>query len=266
MGSFLSVVSHRLPQMIQRRWQSDCRELLELPAEEPLQRYNLTRPRSHCPQCRHKLRAWENIPLFSYLWLRGHCPQCAVLIPLRYPLLELSTGLALAHLAWSLGYSWQVLPAIAFICSLLCLAVIDWEHQLLPDAITLPMLWLGLAVSFWGGFTDVHSSLLGAMLGYLVFWLVLQLSRLMLGRDGLGCGDLKLLAMMGAWLGWEQLPLIVLFSALLGSVTGLIQIVRGTHAWSRPMPFGPCLALAGWFSLHWGEQLNAIIWQTELML
>ncbi|ROR29699.1 prepilin peptidase [Inmirania thermothiophila] len=256
-GSFLNVVVHRLPVMLMRRWQAECAELRGEPAprHEP---YDLARPRSRCPQCGHPIRARDNIPILSYLVLRGRCAHCGGRIPLRYPLLEALTALASALVAWRFGWSVQTAAALALTWALLALAFIDLEHQILPDPLTLPLLWFGLLLATGGVFVDLQSAVLGAVAGYLSLWLVYHLFRLATGKEGMGYGDFKLLAMLGAWLGWQMLPLIILLSSVVGAAAGIALMALGRHARGTPMPFGPFLAAAGWIALLWGDALVAL--------
>ncbi len=256
-GSFLNVVIHRLPIMLERTWRSQCAELLGTnngtPESAP---FNLATPRSRCPNCGHQIRAIENIPVLSYLWLRGRCSACGNPISIRYPIIEVVTALLSAMVAWYFGFGWQTAGALVFTWVLIALSVIDIDHQLLPDAITLPVLWLGLALSLAGVFTDSHSSIIGALAGYLSLWTVYQVFRLVTGREGMGYGDFKLLAMLGAWMGWQALPGIIILSSLVGAVVGVsLILIRGRDR-NLPIPFGPYLAAAGWISLLWSEHIT----------
>jgi len=258
-GSFLNVVALRLPVMMERAWRRECAELFrenaEAPAaEEPL---SLLQPPSRCPHCGHAIRAWENIPVLSWLFLRGRCSACAQPISLRYPIVEAATGLLSWIVAWQLGWDWQLAAALPLTWALIALTVIDLDHQLLPDQITLPFLWLGLLLNAFGVFTDPVSAILGAAAGYLSLWTVYQVFKRVTGKEGMGYGDFKLLALFGAWLGWQMLPQIVLISALVGSVVGITLIALRRHERSVPIPFGPYLAAAGWIALLWGEQIDA---------
>lgn len=254
-GSFINVVAHRLPQMMEREWQSQCAELRG-ETLDPAPPLSLAAPRSRCPHCGHPIRAIENIPVASYLLLRGRCAHCGNAIPLRYPLVEAGTGLVSALLAWHFGPGWQTVGALALVWALIALTLIDVDTQLLPDSITLPLLWLGLLVNLHGAFVDLSSAVIGAMAGYLSLWSVYWLFKLITGKEGMGYGDFKLLAALGAWLGWQMLPAIVLLSSLVGALVGLALIVvarRGRHV---PIPFGPYLAAAGLIALLWGPQLT----------
>jgi leader peptidase (prepilin peptidase) / N-methyltransferase len=256
-GSFLNVVIHRLPRMLERRWQAECRELngTETPVVEQTP-YNLVVPGSNCPACSHKIRPWENIPLLSYLLLRGRCSACGVHISVRYPLIELVAGLAALAVAWHYGPGWQTAAALVFTWALLALTMIDLETQLLPDSITLPLLWLGLLVNLKGMFVPLYSAVIGAATGYLALWAVYHTFRLLTGKEGMGYGDFKLLAALGAWFGWQMLPLTILLSSLVGAVIGLGLMAFRNHAREVPIPFGPYLAVAGWIALLWGTSLT----------
>ena len=256
-GSFLNVVISRLPRMIESAWRRECRAWLDItPVTEPdPELYNLLRPGSRCPQCGHRITVLQNIPVLSYLLLGGKCAGCNNRISLRYPLVEILTALLTVFVALKLGVSAQTFFACLFTWALISLTFIDIDHQLLPDNITLPFLWLGLLCNYFGLFTDLHSSLLGAAAGYAVFWLIYQGYKLITGKEGLGLGDLKLLAMLGAWTGWQALASIIFLSSLLGSLVGLYLVFFRRRNRSIPISFGPYLALAGWLSLVWGLNL-----------
>ncbi|MBX6392277.1 MAG: prepilin peptidase [Burkholderiales bacterium] len=253
-GSFLNVVIHRLPRMMERDWQAQCAELRGEPVPQK-ERYNLVVPRSACPHCGHRIGALENIPVLSYLMLRGRCSGCGARISLRYPVVELLTGVATAYAAWRYGLSWAGLGAMVFLWAMIALTFIDADTQLLPDAITLPLLWLGLLLNLNGTFVDLHSAVIGAVSGYLVLWSVYWLFKLATGKEGMGFGDFKLLAAIGAWLGWKMLPLVILLSSLVGAAVGIVLIVLAKRGREVPMPFGPYLAAAGVIALFWGETL-----------
>lgn len=256
-GSFLNVVIHRLPIMLERSWQRECRAFLGLePSAEPSEPYNLIVPRSRCPQCAKPVASWENIPVLSYLLLRGRCSGCGARISPRYPAVELLTAALSVAVAWHFGFTWQTAAGLPLSWSLLCLSFIDLDRQLLPDLITLPVLWVGLFLSLFAIFTDTASSLLGAMFGYLSLWSVYHLFRWVTGKEGMGYGDFKLLALLGAWLGWDKLPAVVLLSSLAGAVIGIGMIVAMKHDRRVPIPFGPYLAIAGWIALLWGDAIN----------
>lgn len=256
-GSFLNVVIYRLPRMLERQWRCECAELAGLPAPaDAAQPFDLARPGSHCPACGHELRVWENLPLLSYLLLRGRCSACGTPIGLRYPLVEgLAAALALI-VVWRFGPEARTWAALGLSWTLLALTFIDFDVKLLPDNITLPLLWSGLLLSLVGWFTDPASAILGAAAGYLVLWAAYQGFRLLTGKEGMGYGDFKLLAVLGAWLGWQLLPQVVLVSALLGSLVGMALILFGGRHKDVPIPFGPYLALAGWIALLWGPEIN----------
>ncbi|MGB5535312.1 MAG: A24 family peptidase, partial [Thiogranum sp.] len=242
--------------MMERGWQAQCKDYLgESPAEQaPL---TLAKPASHCPHCGHKIRFYENIPVLSYLWLRGKCSSCRQAISIRYPLIELLTAIMSAVIAWHYGFGWQAGTALLLTWALIALSMIDADHQLLPDAITLPFLWLGLTLSLFPVFADMRSSLIGAIAGYLSLWTVYQLFKLLTGKEGMGFGDFKLLALLGAWLGWQSLPMIILLSSLVGAVLGGAMIAMQGRDRAQPIPFGPYLAIAGWIALLWGERISS---------
>lgn len=257
-GSFLNVVIYRLPRMLERQWQRECAELAALPApKDGEESFDLAWPGSHCPACGHGLRAWENLPLLSYVLLRGRCSACRASIGLRYPLVEGLSALLALIVVWRFGPEWRTVAALGLTWALLALTFIDFDVKLLPDSITLPLLWCGLLLSLVGGFTDPASAIIGASAGYLVLWLTYQGFRLLTGKEGMGYGDFKLLAVLGAWLGWQALPQVVLISALLGSLVGVGLILFGGRHRDLPIPFGPYLALAGWIALVWGPEINA---------
>ncbi|MCG6896960.1 MAG: A24 family peptidase [Thiocapsa sp.] len=265
-GSFLNVVILRLPRMLEAAWTRDCAELAGddgagTDHPEPA-RISLAHPPSTCTHCGHRIRAYENIPLLSYLLLGGRCSACGGTIGVRYPLVEGFTAVLTVAVILHFGLSVQTAPALLLTWALIALAVIDYDTQLLPDSMTLPLVWLGLILSLFGVFTDSHSAIIGAVAGYLSLWIVFHLFRLITGKEGMGYGDFKLLAVLGAWLGWQSLPQIVLLSAFTGASLGVILILSGRHARGSPIPFGPFLAVAGWISLIWGEQINRVYLQT----
>lgn len=219
-GSFLNVLVWRLPKMLERDWRQQARDVLGLPGETPLPTYNLMLPHSQCPHCAHRIRAWENIPLLSYLWLRGRCSACAAPISKRYPLTELACGLLSAFIAWHLGFGWAACLLIVLTWGLLAMSLIDIDVGLLPDVLVLPLLWLGLIVNSFGVFVSLHEALWGAVAGYMALWSVFWLFKLLTGKDGIGHGDFKLLGLLGAWGGWQILPLTVLLSSLVGPFSG----------------------------------------------
>jgi len=255
-GSFLNVVIHRVPVMMEREWRSQCAEMLDPEAKpEQQQAYNLVVPRSRCPKCDHQITALENVPVLSYLVLKGRCSECGWRIPLRYPIIELLTGLLSVLVVWRFGISAAAAGALLLTWALIALSAIDFDTQYLPDSITLPFLWLGLAFNVAGIYTTTQASVLGAIVGYLALWSVYHLFRLVTGKEGMGYGDFKLLALFGAWLGWSAVPLIVFLSAFVGAIVGIALITLRGHDRNIPIPFGPYLAVAGWIALMWGEQL-----------
>ena len=255
-GSFLNVVIHRLPIMLERDWAAQCAELRGEAAEIASPALSLARPRSRCPKCGHAISALENIPLLSWLILRGKCKGCAAPISIRYPLVEALTGLVFAYSAWHFGFGAAALGALLLAAALIALTGIDFDTQLLPDDITLPLLWAGIAFNYFNYFTDLHSAIAGAMLGYLVLWSVYWAFKLTTGKEGMGYGDFKLLAALGAWFGWQMLPLIILLSSLVGAVVGISLMVFARHGRNVPIPFGPYLAAAGLIALFWGKPLT----------
>lgn len=257
-GSFLNVVIYRLPIMMERRWQTECASMAgDETATEDEKPFNLMLPGSACPGCGHKLSLWENIPVISYLLQKGKCKSCASPVSIQYPLVEILTAILSAFAVWQFGYDWKSLAALVFTWSLISLAVIDLKTQLLPDQITLPLLWLGLIVNLSsGGFTDYSSSLLGAVFGYLSLWSVYHLFRILTGKEGMGYGDFKLLAALGAWGGWMILPVTIILSSLTGAIIGILLIVTKQQDKGVPIPFGPFLAIAGWIAFFWGNQIT----------
>ncbi|WP_106805185.1 A24 family peptidase [Pseudomonas sp. S5D5] len=255
-GSFLNVLVWRLPKMLEREWRAQAHEVLGLPAEPAGPTYNLMLPHSCCPHCNHPIRPWENIPLLSYLLLKGRCAHCRGAISARYPLTELASGLLCALVAWHFGFGWQAAALMLLSCGLLAMSLIDADHQLLPDVLVLPLLWLGLIVNSFGLFTTLPDALWGAVIGYLSLWSVFWLFKLATGKDGMGHGDFKLLALLGAWGGWQILPMTLLMSSLVGVFCGLILMRMRKAQASTPMPFGPYLAIAGWIALLWGGQIT----------
>ena len=254
-GSFLNVVIHRLPVMMERDWEAQCADLRgeTPPVHDPL---TLSRPRSRCPKCGHPISALENIPLVSWLALRGKCRDCAAPISPRYPLLEAMTGMLFAYTAWCFGFGLAALGAMCFVAALIALTGIDFDTQLLPDDITLPLLWLGLLLNLGGTYTDIKSAVIGAVAGYLSLWSVYWGFKLATGKEGMGFGDFKLLAALGAWLGWQLLPLTILLSSAVGAVIGVAMMVFARHGRNVPIPFGPYLASAGVIALFWGKPLT----------
>ena len=253
-GSFLNVVIHRLPKMMEREWQAQCAELRgEAPAAAA--RFDLMMPRSGCPSCGHRITPLENIPLVSYLWLRGRCSACRAPIGIRYPIVEAFTGITTAYCAWRFGFGYAALGAMLFTWCMIALAAIDIDTQLLPDSITLPMLWTGLIFNLRGTFVDLQSAVIGAVAGYLVLWIVYWAFKLATGKEGMGFGDFKLLAAIGAWLGWKMLPFVILASSFVGAVAGIGLMILARRGRDVPIPFGPYLAGAGLIALFWGTEI-----------
>ncbi|MEQ1488118.1 MAG: A24 family peptidase [Methylotenera sp.] len=253
-GSFLNVVIHRLPKMMEREWHNNC---LELQGKEVTQavKYTLAHPRSACPSCGHMITALENIPVISYLFLKGKCSGCKTAISMRYPLIEALTGILIGLVSWKFGYSSITLFAWIFTFALIALTFIDFDTQLLPDDITLPLLWLGLLFNLNNGFTDIKSAVIGAVAGYLILWSIFWAFKFATGKEGMGYGDFKLLAAIGAWFGWQLLPAVILLSSVLGAVIGISLIVFTKRGREVPMPFGPFLAIGGVAALFLGPQL-----------
>jgi len=256
-GSFLNVVIYRLPKMMEQEWHNNCLELQgkDIPTQP---QFTLSKPRSSCPNCGHRIRAFENIPVISYLLLKGRCSACKTPISMRYPLIEILSGTLIGLTSWQLGYSTATLFAWIFVFALIALTFIDFDTQLLPDDITLPLLWLGLLFNLNFGFTDLKSAVIGAMAGYLVLWSVFWLFKLIRGKEGMGYGDFKLLAAIGAWFGWQLLPAVILLSSTLGAIIGIALIVVTKRGKDVPIPFGPFLAIGGIAALFFGQQLAQI--------
>ena len=250
--------------MMERDWQDQCRDFLTtdgnlatLPTSDSKQEpFNLMVPASRCPHCGHKIKPWENIPVISYLFLRGKCSNCKAGISARYPVIESVTGLLSVAVVFYVGVNWSGLAALVFTWSLIALTMIDFDTYLLPDDITLPLLWLGLIVNNFNTFTDLPSALWGAIAGYLALWSVYKFFKLVTGKEGMGYGDFKLLAALGAWMGWQMLPQIILLSSLVGAVIGISMIVIRGRDKNIPIPFGPYLAIAGWIAFIWGDTIN----------
>ena len=257
-GSFLNVVIYRLPKMMELDWRSECKILLGIEdqsPQSPTTRFNLAYPESHCPSCNAPIKPWQNIPILSYAILKGRCAHCGVGISLRYPIIELIAGLLAALAAQHFGFSWEALAAALFLWSLLAMTMIDVDHQLLPDQLTLPLMWLGLLLNSFGMFVPLHDAVWGAVAGYLSLWSVYHLFKLLTGKEGMGFGDFKLLAALGAWMGWQMLPVIILLSSLVGAVTGIVILTLQRKGRGTPIPFGPYLAGAGAIAFFWGELL-----------
>ena len=262
-GSFLNVVIYRLPIMMQREWHEQCKELQEAPAPDlPDGRFNLIVPRSRCPSCGTEIKAWQNIPILSYLLLCAQCANCQASISIRYPLIEMFTAATAAVCAWHFGFGWEALMAIGLSCVLVAISLIDVDTLLIPDSIVLPLLWVGLAMSLLHPlagaetlFVAPRDAIIGALAGYLSLWSVYQLFKLVTGKEGMGYGDFKLLAALGAWLGWQMLHIIILLSAVVGTIIGIAMIVFRGRDRQLPIPFGPYLAAAGWITMLYGEEL-----------
>lgn len=261
-GSFLNVVIYRLPIMMQHQWRQECCEFLAVENTSPPQgTFNLVLPNSTCPHCKAPIKPWQNIPVISYLLLRGKCANCQGHISARYPLVEAASGALCGLLAWKFGFGWELLALFGFTWALMALSLIDADHQLLPDSITLPLLWAGLLINSQGIFTSLHSAVIGAAAGYLTLWSVYWLFKIITGKEGMGYGDFKLLAALGAWFGWQQLPLTIILSAGVGAVIGTIALKLQNRTNSTPIPFGPYLAIAGWIALLWGQELTQLYLQ-----
>lgn len=254
-GSFLNVVIYRLPIVLDRSWRRDCAELDGGATHQDAEKFNLVVPRSCCPHCGHKIRAWENIPVISYLLLGGKCSECKSAISFRYPFVESLTAILSTVTALQLGPTLAGLAAVVLVWGLIALAFIDFDHQILPDVIVLPVLWMGLLLNSRNMFTNLESAVYGAVAGYVSLWLIYQLFKLATGKEGMGFGDFKLFALFGAWLGWQQLPLIILLSSLAGAVLGVAMILIAGRDKQVPMPFGPFLCIAGWIALLWGKDI-----------
>jgi leader peptidase (prepilin peptidase)/N-methyltransferase len=262
-GSFLNVVIYRLPKMMERDWVLQCAELRgeTLEAAPAL---TLVAPRSRCPACGHAISALENIPVLSYLFLRGRCRACRTSISVRYPLVEIMTAFLFASVAWRFGYTWSTIGGIIFCAAMIALAFIDFDTQLLPDDLTLPLLWAGLIFNTVGTYASLGSAVVGAIAGYLSLWLVYWGFKLATGKEGMGYGDFKLLAAIGAWLGWQVLPLTILLSSFVGALIGISLIVFTRHGKNVPIPFGPYLAIAGIIAMFWGKPLTQAYLGTQL--
>lgn len=256
-GSFLNVVIHRLPRMLEQEWQQQCAELhgKTVEASPP---FNIVTPRSTCPHCGHRITALENIPIASYLMLRGRCSQCRTSISPRHPIIEALTSVISGLIAWHFGYGFAACAALVFAWSMIALAFIDLDTKLLPDDITLPLLWGGLLVNLADGFTDIRSAIIGAVAGYLALWSVYWCFKFATGKEGMGYGDFKLLAVIGAWFGWQALPLVILLSSMVGAIVGIGLVVAAKHGRNVPIPFGPYLVGGGLIALFWGNQINRV--------
>jgi len=260
-GSFLNAAIYRIPIMLQQSWREECEELFggDNKPRNSKEKFNLWVPRSQCPTCGHMITALENIPVLSYLFLRGKCSSCKTHISIQYPILELLTALISVFVAWKVGFGWQTLAALVFTWTLITLSMIDAKTMLLPDNLTLPLMWLGIAVNYYGFFADLQSSVLGAMFGYLSLWSLFQVFKLITGKEGMGYGDFKILAAIGAWGGWQILPFTVFVASTLGAIIGIILIVIQRNKESQPVPFGPWLALAGFIGFIWRDEVIDIM-------
>ncbi|WP_444958445.1 prepilin peptidase [Microbulbifer sp. ZKSA002] len=259
-GSFLNVVILRLPVMMEREYKRDFYSYFDKkpPSEEQKELekpFNLVLPHSHCPKCHVEIKAWQNIPIVSYLFLRGKCGSCGTSISKRYPMVELITGILTAIVVWQLGFTWQALAGCFFTWALIALTAIDFDKQLLPDSITLPLLWAGLLINIWGVFTSLQDAVIGAIAGYLSLWLVFHIFKIVTGKEGMGAGDFKILAAIGAWFGWQVLPMVILLSAVVGAIAGISWSIAVGRDRNLPIAFGPYLAGAGWIAMLWGNHI-----------
>lgn len=270
-GSFINVVIYRLPIILKKRWQTDCEEFLDdlnskneqdAKKQDTLpKKYNLNTPRSSCPKCGHIISAIENIPVFSFLFLKGKCRECKTKISIRYPLIEILCSIIAFLVAWKFGVSSTTVAMTGLSWALVTLSVIDYDHQILPDEITLPFLWLGLLFNAYFKVIPLYDAVFGVIIGYMVFWSLYQIFKLLTGKEGMGYGDFKLLALLGAWFGWQSILMIILISSLTGAIIGITLILLKLQAKGRPIPFGPYLAIAGWIVLMWGENLKLFYFQ-----
>lgn len=257
-GSFLNVVIYRLPVMMEREWKHECVEFLggeDTLASTDTTRFNLVVPRSQCPSCGHNIASWENIPIISYLVLGGKCASCRTSIPLQYPLVEIATALLSMLVAYQYGFSWQTLGLLVLTWTLVALFMIDAQTMLLPDDLTYPLLWLGLLLNMNGWFVPLADSVLGAVFGYLSLWSIYHLFKLLTGKEGMGYGDFKLLAALGAWGGWQILPFVIFASSAFGALFGIAWMLIKRNGQSLPMPFGPWLAMAGFVAMIWHQEV-----------
>ena len=261
-GSFLNVVIFRLPKMLEQGWKKECREFLADELAKPKSQseeefITLSTPSSSCPSCQHKIRFYENIPVISWLVLRGKCSQCKSKISLRYPLVELTTAILSVVIAAHFGVTFTTLFLLILTWGLVCLTLIDFDHMLLPDQITLPLLWLGLLVNLNGAIVPLNDSVIGAVAGYMSLFSIFWLFKLITGKEGMGHGDFKLVAVFGAWIGWQLLPLLILMASAVGAVIGISIMMFKNHQREQAIPFGPYLAIAGWITLLWGNGIWA---------
>ena len=264
-GSFLNVVIYRLPIMMERSWKAEFTSYFHPDQEQAEQQtFNLVKPDSTCPKCGHKIRPWENIPVMSWLFLRGKCSQCQTRISARYPSVELLTGILSLVVAWKFGFGWQAAAGIFFTWCLIAMTFIDLDKMLLPDQITLPLLWLGLLLSTQNIYVSPQDAIIGASAGYLSLWSVYWGFKLLTGKEGMGYGDFKLLAALGAWLGWQDLATVILLSSVVGAVIGISYLSLNKKEHSHPIPFGPYLAIAGWITFLYGDWISQQYWNWVL--
>lgn len=254
-GSFLNVVIYRLPRMMEQHWSEECRIYLGLKPHTEIEKLNLYLPFSHCPRCKKVIRPWHNVPLFSYLWLRGKCAYCRTQISVRYPFVEALTCILSIYVAWKFGFTWKTLAALSFTWISIALTFIDLDYHLLPDQLTLTLLWLGLFSSIFNLFTNSHDAIIGGIVGYLIFAITQWLFQAATGKTGMGQGDFKYLAAIGAYLGWQILPIIILLASLSGVIITSTHMTIKRNFKSAPLPFGPYLAIAGWVGLMWGNEI-----------
>ena len=257
-GSFLNVVIYRLPKMMELNWSEECRIYLGLKPHTELEKLNLYLPFSHCPRCKNVIRPWHNIPLISYVWLRGKCAYCNSAISIRYPLVEALTCIMSIYVVWRFGFSWTTAASLAFTWIIICLTFIDIDYHLLPDELTLLLLWVGLLSNVFNLFTSPQYAIIGAIAGYIIFYLTKNIFEWATQKNGMGQGDVKFLAALGACLGWQMLPLIILLASLSGIFFALIHMIVKHEFKSVPLPFGPYLAVAGWVCLIWGNEIMRI--------
>jgi leader peptidase (prepilin peptidase)/N-methyltransferase len=260
-GSFLNVVIYRLPRMMEQHWSEECRIYLGLKPHTDTEKLNLYLPFSHCPRCKKIIRPWHNIPIISFLWLKGKCAYCSAHISMRYPLVEGLTCIVSIYTAWKFGVSWQTFAALLFTWICICLTFIDLDYHLLPDQLTLLLLWLGLFFSIFNLFTHSHSAIIGAIAGYMIFACIQLIFGWATGKTGMGQGDYKFLAGLAAFLGWQMLPLIILLASFSGTIFALTHMGIKRHFKSAPLPFGPYLAIAGWVALLWGKEIMQLYLQ-----
>lgn len=270
MGSFLNVVIYRLPIMLERKWTKECNEYLQItptpvnPINKATATFNLIFPLSQCCNCHTPIKFYQNIPIISYLFLGGKCHTCKTHISIRYPLIEIFTAIISAVVAWNFGYNVAMFFSCVLTWSLIALSFIDIDYQLLPDAIISPVLWCGLFLSLFSVYTDTASSIIGAIAGYLSFWTIFHLFKIFTAKEGMGYGDFKLCALLGAWLGWQYIPIIIIFSSIIGAVIGILRITFTKINYNTPTPFGHYLAIAGWLALMWGKPINEFLFPINL--